>query len=99
MNPKTTNHQRPTSSVAIPGGRLTVKVLEFLFRPLLKAQWQAEYEIGMKESKAAANVAASTAAKARFETWKARQRAAGVEFVDDELSDDTPEHHPPTSHR
>ena len=87
----------------MPGGRLTVKVLEFLFKPLLKAQWQARYEIGMKESKAAAstaaNAAANTAAKARFEAWKARQRAAGVKFVDDELPDDTPQEHPPTLRR
>ena len=95
MNPKTTNPHRPTSSVAVPGGRLTVKVLKFLLKPLLKAQWQAGYEIGMKESKAAANAAASTAAEARFEAWKARQRAAGVEFVDD----DTPQEHPPTLRR
>ena len=87
MNPKTTNHQRPTSSVTVPGGRLTVKVLEFLFKPLLKAQWQAGYEIGMKES------------KARFEAWKARQRAAGVKFVDDELPHDTPQERPPTLRR
>ncbi len=99
MNPKTTNPQFPTSSVAVPSLRLTVKVLEFLFKPLLKAQWQAGYEIGMKESKAIAYAAASTAAKARFEAWKARQRAAGVKFVDDELPDDTPQEHPPTLRR
>ena len=107
MNPKTPNHQRPTSNVAVPGGRLTVKVLEFLLKPLLKAQWQAGYEIGMKESKAAAsaeasaaaNAAATTAAKARFEAWKARQRAAGVKFVDDDLPDDTPQEHPPALRR
>ena len=99
MNPKTPNHQRPTSNVAVPGGRLTVKALEFLLKPLLKAQWQAGYEIGMKESKATANAAAITAAKARFEAWKARQRAAGVEFVDDDLPDDTPQEHPPTLRR
>ena len=91
MNPKTPNPQRPTSNVAVPGGRLTVKVLEFLFKPLLKAQWQAGYEIGMKESK--------IAAKARAEAWKARQRAAGVKFVDDELPDDTPQEHPPALRR
>ena len=72
----------------MPGGRLTVKVLEFLFKPLLKAQWQAGYEIGMKESKAAA--------KARFEAWKARQRAADVQFVDD---DPPPENPPSTESR
>ena len=86
MSPKTTSPHRPNSSVAVPGGRLTVKVLEFLFKPLLKAQWQAGYEIGMKESKAA---------KARFESWKVRQRAAGVEFVDDDM----PQEHPPILRR
>ena len=65
MNPKTTNSQRPTSNVAVPGGRLTVKVLEFLFNPLLDAQREA----GRSE------------AKSQFEAWKARQRTAGVEFV------------------
>ena len=67
MNPKTTNHQLPTGSITVPGGRLTVKVLEFLLKPLLNAQREA----GRSE------------AKAQFEAWKARQRAAGVEFVDD----------------
>ena len=68
MSPKATNLQRTTSNVTVPGGRITVKVLEFLFKPLLKAQWQAGYEIGY----------------AGFETWKARQRAAGVQFADDD---------------
>ena len=72
MSPKATNLQRTTSNVTVPGGRITVKVLEFLFKPLLKAQWQAGYEIGYAE------------AKAQFETWKARQRAAGVQFADDD---------------
>ena len=83
MNPKTPNHQHPTSSVTVPGGRLTVKALEFLFKPLLDAQREA----GRSE------------AKVQFEAWKARQRAAGVEFVDDDLPDDTPQEHPPTLRR
>ncbi len=62
-------------------------LLEILMKPLLDAQREAGREEGR------------TAGKARFEAWKARQRAAGVEFVDDELSDDTPEHHPPTLRR
>ncbi len=78
-----TNLQRETSNVTVPRGRLTVKVLEFLLKPLLKAQWQAGYEIGYVE------------AKARFEAWKARQRAAGVKFVDD----DTPQKRPSTLRR
>lgn len=81
--PKATNLQRATSNVTVPGIRLTVSVLEFLFKPLLKAQWQAGYEIGYAE------------AKARFEAWKARQRAAGVKFADDE----TPQKRPPTLRR
>ena len=89
MNPKETTPQRTTSNVTVPGGRITVKVLEFLFQPLLKAQWQAGYEIGYAEAK-----------KAQFEAWKARQRAAGVKFVDDdELPDHTPQEHAPTLHR
>ena len=83
MNPKTTNHQRPTSSITVPGGRPTVRVLEFLFKPLLDAQ----RESGRSE------------ANAEFEAWKARQRAAGVKFVDDELPDDTPQEHPPALRR
>ena len=83
MNPKATTLQRATSNVTVPGGRITVSVLEFLFKPLLKAQWQAGYEIGYAE------------AKARFETWKARQLAAGVQFVDD----DAPQRRPPTLRR
>ena len=51
-------------------------LLEFLMKPLLDAQLEAGIEIGRKEE------------KKEFETWKARQRAAGVEFVDD---DDEPE--------
>ena len=83
MNSKTTNPHRPTSSVAVPGGRLTVKVLKFLLKPLLKAQWQAGYEEGR------------AAAEARFEAWKARQRAASVEFVDDDMTQE----HPPVLRR
>lgn len=79
MNPKATNLQRTTSNVTVPGGRITVTILEFLFKPLLKAQWQAGY----------------AESEARFETWKARQRAAGVQFVDDE----TPQKRPPTLRR
>ena len=59
-------------------------LLEILMKPLLKAQWQAGHEEG----------------KAQFEAWKARQRAAGVKFVDDdELPDHTPQEHAPTLHR
>lgn len=52
MNPKATNLRRATSSDTVPGGRLTVIVLEFLFKPLLKAQWQAGYEIGCAQAEA-----------------------------------------------
>lgn len=52
MSPKATNFQCTTSNVTVPGGRITVKVLEFLFKPLLKAQWQAGYEIGCAQAEA-----------------------------------------------
>lgn len=52
MSPNETNLQRTTSSVTVPGGRLTVSVLGFPFKPLLKAQWQAGYEIGYAEAQA-----------------------------------------------
>ena len=58
-------------------------LLEFLFKPLLDAQ----RESGRSE------------ANAEFEAWKARQRAAGVKFVDDDLPDDTPQEHPPALRR
>ena len=53
-------------------------LLEILMRPLLDAQREA----GRSE------------ANAEFEAWKERQRAAGVEFVDD---DDEPERDNPPS--
>lgn len=91
MSPKATNLQRTTSNVTVPGGRITVTILEFLFKPLLKAQWQAGYEISKEIGRAEG--------KKEFETWKARQRAAGVQFVDDELPDDTPQKRPPALRR
>jgi hypothetical protein len=91
MNPKTKNHQRPASSITVPGSQLTVKVMEFLFKPLLKAQWRA----GCEESKAASEAAGRAAAEAQIEAWKARQRAAGIEFVDDAPQ----EQHPPSLRR
>ena len=54
------------------GGNRTMALLETLLKPLLDAQLEAGIEIGREEG------------KKEFETWKARQRAAGVEFVDDD---------------
>ena len=55
-------------------------LLETLLKPLLDAQREAGIEIGKKEAKAAV--------QKEFEAWKERQRAAGVEFVDDESPED-----------
>lgn len=64
------------------GGNRIMALLEFLMKPLLDAQLEAGIEIGRKEE------------KKEFETWKARQRAAGVEFIDDDEpeSDQSPAH-------
>ncbi len=47
-------------------------LLEILMKPLLDAQLEAGIEIGKAE------------VTKEFEAWKERQRAAGVEFVDDD---------------
>ena len=57
------------------GGNRIMALLETLLKPLLDAQREA----GRSES------------NAEFEEWKKRQRAAGVEFVDDELPKNPPE--------
>ena len=69
------------------GGNRAMALLEILMKPLLDAQREAGREEG------------EATAKARFEAWKARQRAAGVKFADDELHDDAPQEHPPALHR
>ena len=59
-------------AIAHIGGNRIMALLEFLMKPLLDAQLEAGIEIGREEE------------KKEFETWKARQRAAGVEFVEDD---------------
>ena len=54
------------------GGNRIMALLEMLMKPLLDAQ----REKGKEE------------AEAEFEEWKARQRAAGVKFVEDEAPED-----------
>lgn len=88
MNPKATNLQRTTSSSGtVPGGRLTVRVLEFLFKPLLKAQWQAGYEIGLRPSGSMEhgpktahchqkNFGGDVVACVQYENWLSNQRIA-----------------------
>ena len=61
-------------------------LLEILMRPLLDAQREA----GREEGHAAGEAAGEATAKEQFEAWKARQRAAGVEFVDDDLPEEPP---------
>ena len=71
------------------GGRRIMALLEFLMKPLLDAQLEAGIEIGRKEGKEEGR----EEERKEFETWKARQRAAGVEFIDD---DEPESDHPPT---
>ena len=54
------------------GGNRVMALLEMLLKPLLDAQMEAGLEKGREK------------AEAEFEEWKAKQRAAGVQFVDDE---------------
>lgn len=62
-------------------------LLEILRRPLFNAQREAGIEIGREEGK----VEGEAAADAQFEAWEERQRAAGVQFVNDEPPQDQPE--------
>ncbi len=70
------------------GGNRIMALLEILVKPLLDAQLEAGIEIGREEGEAQGR----SQANAEFEAWKERQRAAGVEFVDD---DDEPENDKP----
>ena len=72
------------------GGNRIMALLEILMRPLLNAQREAGIEIGREEGKAEGEVQGRSRANAEFEVWKERQRAAGVEFVDDEPPKDQP---------
>ena len=86
-----TTHIDPAVTLAVLaishiGGSRIMALLEILMRPLLNAQREA----GREEGEAAGKAAATAAADAQFEAWKERQRAAGVEFVDDEPPKDQP---------
>lgn len=61
------------------GGNRIMALLEFLMKPPLDAQ----------------RAAGRSEVNAEFEEWKKRQRASGVEFVDD---DDEPERDQPPTH-
>ncbi len=62
------------------GGNRVMALLETLLKPLLDAQMEAGMEKGRKVGRAEAD--------AEFEEWKAKQRAAGVQFLDDEPPED-----------
>ena len=62
------------------GGNRIMALLETLLKPLLDAQREVGEQIGEARAKAKSD--------AEFEAWKARQRAAGVQFVDDESPED-----------
>ncbi len=72
------------------GGNRTMALLEILMRPLLNAQREAGREEGEAAGREEGKAAATAAATAQFEAWKARQQAAGVQFVDDEPPKDKP---------
>ncbi len=69
------------------GGNRTMALLENLMRPLLNAQRAA----GREEGEAAGREEGTAAATAQFEAWKKRQRAAGVQFVDDDEQSEDPQ--------
>ena len=73
------------------GGNRVMAILEILMKPLLDAQLEAGIEIGKKEGKAEVTK--------EFEAWKERQRAAGVEFVDDDGYDEPENDEPPASNQ
>ena len=84
-----TTHIDPAVTLAVLvishiGGNRTMALLEILMRPLLNAQRAA----GREEGEAAGREEGEAAATAQFDAWKERQRAAGVQFVDDEPPDD-----------
>ena len=58
------------------GGNRIMALLEMLMKPLLDAQMEAGMEKGKEAGRAEA--------EAEFEEWKAKQRAAGAQFVDDD---------------
>ena len=62
------------------GGNRIMALLETLMKPLLDAQREVGEEIGEARGEARGRAKAT----AEFEEWKAQQRSAGVEFVDDE---------------
>ena len=71
------------------GGNRIMALLETLLRPLLNAQREAGEKIGEARGEARGREEAN----AEFEAWKARQRDAGVAFVDE----DNPTEIPPAS--
>ena len=82
----TTTHIDPAVTLAVLaishiGGNRIMALLEILMKPLLDAQREAGREEGQ------------AAAKAQFEAWKARQRAAGIQFSEEE---DEPENDEPS---
>lgn len=79
------------------GGNRIMALLEIVLKPLLDAQLEAGIELGKQEGRAEGEARAKAAAKAQFEAWKERQRAAGVEFVDDADYDEPENEEPPAS--
>lgn len=76
------------------GGNRIMALLETLLKPLLNAQREAGIEIGRArgrtEGAAEGEARARAEANAEFEAWKERQRNAGVHFVGDDDSADSP---------
>ena len=57
-----------------------MSLLEWLIKPLLKAQYQKGYEEGLE--------LARKQRREKAEAWKKRQEAAGVKFTEDPPTED-----------
>ena len=75
-------------AIAHIGVERIMALLETLLKPLLNAQLEAGIEMGKAEGKAEGEAHGRSEANAEFEAWKARQRAAGVRFVENEAPED-----------
>ena len=93
----TTTHIDPAVTLAVLaishiGGNRIMALLEILMKPLLDAQLEAGIEIGKEKGIEIGKEEGIEESKKEFEAWKARQRAAGAVFLDDdELPEDQPE--------
>lgn len=66
------------------GGNRVMALLETLLKPLLDAQREVGEQIGEARGEALGRAKA----EAEFEEWKAKQRASGAQFVNDDPTED-----------